>query len=84
MEKRTEFRLIFTQNNRSSLDDWRITLKTTEPKTEDEIKSLIEYWKEVNDRNMEEYSPVDIMNDLCKDKGWYWEDTDYQELIFSI
>lgn len=84
MDKRTEFRLVFVEDGRRNLDDWRITLKTTEPKTEDEIKSLVEYWKEVNDKSKEDYSPVDIMDDLCKDKGWSWEDTDYQELVFNI
>ena len=83
MNKRTEFRLVFKEKDKE-LPDWRITLKTTEPKTEEEIKSLISYWDEVNDRSMEDYSPVDIMDDLCEDKGWSWEDTDYQELVFEI
>ena len=81
MEERTEFRLVFIED-KNNYGDWRSTLKTTEPKTEDEIKSLVEYWTEVNDRNKKDYSPVDIMDDLCEDNGWDWEDTDYQEIVF--
>ena len=70
MEQRQEFRLVFSSEGRSALDDFRITLKTTEPKTEDEIRSLVEYYIELNDRNVEYFTPGDAMDDLCRDKGW--------------
>lgn len=71
MNKNTEFKLIFMKKkDRSHTDDWRIILKTTEPKTDEEIASLVDYWIEVNKRNLEEYNPYDVIIDLCEDKGW--------------
>ena len=90
MKTKTEFRLVFRERPSNTSDELfnvyerRITLRTTEPKTNDEIICLIEYWDEVNDRNMESYSSKDVLNDLCEDKGWSWEDTDDDELVFDI
>jgi hypothetical protein len=64
--------------------DWTFTLFTTEPKTQDEIESLIDYWAEVNGRNKEEYTPVDIMDDIVADHdGWRWGDGDEELLIVN-
>ena len=78
----TEFksRIRFCDN---AFGDWVFTLITTEPKTHDEIESLIDYWAEVNDHNTDDYSPVDIMDDIVADHdGWRWEDGD-EELIIT-
>ena len=78
-EKRCEFKLAF--KDKDGFDDWKMTLKTTEPKTEAEIISLIDYYAEVNERNNEgDYSPVCILDDLCEEKGWSWEDRDFDEI----
>lgn len=62
--------------------DWVFNLVTTEPKTQDEIESLIDYWAEVNSRNVENYCPVDIMDDIVENNdGWRWEDGDSELLI---
>lgn len=64
--------------------DWVFTLITTEEKTRDDIESLIYYWADVNDRNKEDYSPVDVMDDIVYDHdGWRWEDGD-DELVVAI
>ena len=81
-EKKTVFYVTFKSKD-AELPDWEMTLRTTEPKTESEVESLISYWAEVNDRNKEDYCPVDIMDDLCEDKGWTWEDRDFGEMVIS-
>lgn len=56
-------------------NDWLFALCTDEPKTEDEIESLIDYWSEVISTKYDAYTPVDIMNALVADHmGWWWED----------
>ena len=79
-ERRTKFNLIFKDKN---YEDWYITLYTIEPKTEEEIISLINYWAELNDRIEEGYSPVTIMDDLCLDKGWCWTDTEIKTITIT-
>lgn len=76
-----KYRIRFCDN---AFGDWVFNLVTTEPKTQDEIESLIDYWAEVNDRNADDYSPVDIMDDIVSDHdGWRWEDGDDELLIVN-
>ncbi len=77
-ERRTKFNIIFKDKY-----DWYITLYTTEPKTENEITSLISYWVEVNGHNFEDYSPCDIMDDICDNNEWYWTDTEIKTIIID-
>ena len=57
------------------IQDWSFILHTTEEKSDEEIISLVEYWAEVNNRNLEHYSPVDIMDDIVESHpGWSWDD----------
>lgn len=68
----------------NAFGDWVFNLVTPEPKTQDEIESLIDYWAEVNDRNKSDYSPVDIMDDIVADHdGWRWEDGDKELVILD-
>ena len=80
MEKRTYFKLIF----KDKYGDFRMALCTTEPHTEKEIKELIEAQKTrlLND-GYEDYSPIDIIDGICEEKGWDWEDADYQEMVIE-
>ena len=77
---KTVFNIVFKDAN---YQDWKFTLHTSNPKTDNDIKSLIEYWSEVCDRNIPDYSPVDIMDYLVDDQiynegnDWYWTDMDY-------
>lgn len=80
METKTLFKLRF---NEEGMPPWEMVLRTSEPKTEDEIKSLISYYAEIISRTEESYSPVAILDDLCEDKGWDWEDLEYGALIFD-
>lgn len=76
-----KYRIRFCDN---AFGDWTFNLFTTEPKTQDELESLIDYWGEVNDRNKGDYSPVDIMDDIVADHdGWRWEDGDEELLILN-
>lgn len=77
--KRTEFKLRFTQDNGF---DYAMILRTTEPHTEEEIRYLIDHQIErfCETAPDEDYSPVDIMDSLTEEKGWEWEDLDYQEM----
>lgn len=77
-DKRNIFNLIFENEG---YEDWYITLyitlHTAEPKTEEEIMSLIKYYGKVNEKNYTDYSPIDIMDDLCSNnEGWFWYWTD--------
>ena len=79
--KEYKYRIRFCDN---AFGDWTFSLITTEPKTQDEIESLIDYWAEVNDRNKGDYSPVDIMDDIVADHpGWRWEDGDDELFIVN-
>jgi hypothetical protein len=80
MEGKTCFELRF---NEEGMPPYEMRLRTTEPKTEDEIRSLISYYAEINDRTGEPYSPVNILDDLCEEKGWTWEDSDYEAIVFE-
>ena len=54
-------------------------LRTTEPKTEEEIRSLIEDYDDFFYGCTDyDYSPVDIMDRICEANGWEWEDLDYE------
>lgn len=77
MDKRTEFKLRFTEPDG---DDWLMILRTTEPQTEDAIRNLIDIHSDIINTAHDDYSPVDIMDRICDDKGWMWEDMDWQEM----
>jgi hypothetical protein len=78
--KEYKTRIRFCDN---AFGDWVFNLFTTEPASKEDIESLIDYWAEVNDRNADDYSPVDIMDDIVADHdGWRWEDGD-DELIIT-
>lgn len=70
---KTEFKIIFGD---SVLGNWYIKLITSEKKSVEQIKSLINNYTT-------EYSPCDIMDDLCENHpGWRWEDWDTQEDLY--
>jgi hypothetical protein len=74
------YKIIFAD----SPEDWEFFLFTDEPKSADDIESLIEYYSEVNSRNQESggYCPVDIMDDLLADHdGWHWESDMFDDEI---
>ncbi len=74
MEKKKVFNIVFRDDD----EDWQMMLVTTEEKTADEIESLIDYYDEVNGRNMGDYSPVDIMDDIVEaNPGWQWYDFEF-------
>lgn len=82
-EKRTQFR-IKMRDKFDGEPDYDILLHTTEPKSDEEILSLIDYWAEVNAHNTEFYSPVDIMDDICDNyDGWWWEDGDREDIYIK-
>ena len=80
METKRIFKLIF---NEEGMPPYEMVLRTSEPKTEDEIKSLILYYAEINARTEEPYSPVTILDDLCEEEGWDWEDLENGAIIFD-
>lgn len=81
MEDKTNiFDLVFKDKR---FQDWHITLYTTELKTRSEIENLIYYYAEANSNVLDNYSPCDIMDDLCLDKGWYWGDTEDKTIIIT-
>ena len=79
-----KYRIRFCDNE---FGDWVFNLITTEPASKEDIESLIDYWAEVCDRNIENYCPVDIMDHLVDENfasnhpGWRWEDGDEELLI---
>lgn len=76
-DRRTEFKLRFVD----STDDRTMILRTTEPYTEKGIRNLIDIHSCIlTDYGHDDYSPVDILDRICDDKGWQWEDMDYQEM----
>lgn len=78
MDKRTEFKLRFVE---ADGDDWLMILRTTEPVTEEEIRNLIDIWSDILYTARDtDYDPLDIMDHICDDKGWLWEDMDWQEM----
>lgn len=80
-DKKTVFKLRFKDNG--PCGDFEITLKTTEPETEEYIRRLILNHCRLYNPSEEDFSPVDIMDDVCDENGWDWEDTDYDEMIFT-
>lgn len=76
---KSEFRVVF----RDYPDEWEFILYTDHPMSADEVESLVLYWTEVNDRNFSVYTPVDIMDDLCENKGWEWADGDYEDIYIA-
>lgn len=65
------FNFIFKDPN----GDWYISLHTTEDKTPDDISNLVQYYAEINSRNADGFTVVDVMDDLVADnEDWYWED----------
>lgn len=83
MEARTEFR-IKMKGKYVGEGDYDILLHTTEPMSFEEIESGILYWAEINSHNKEDYSPVDIMDDLCDNHdGWWWEDGDREDIYIA-
>ena len=78
MDKRNEFKLRFAE---ADGDDWLVILRTTEPQTEEDIRNLIDIHSDIlyTSRDID-YTPVDIMDRICEDKGWTWEDMDWQEM----
>lgn len=80
MEKKTKFHLIFADG---SGGDWCMILITSEPKTDDEVENLIYYYADINSHNNEVFSPVDILDDICADKNWKWEDEEYDSLVIT-
>ncbi len=77
-DKRNEFNLIFENDvYENCYITLYITLHTAEPKTEEEIMSLIKYYGKANEKNCTKYSPIDIMDNLCSNNiGWFWYCTD--------
>ena len=76
-----KYRIRFCDN---AFGDWVFNLITTEPASKENIESLIDYWAEVNDRNADDYCPVDIMDDIVSNHdGWRWEDGDDELLIVN-
>ena len=80
MNKRTEFKLRFENE---AGEDFAMILRTYELKTEEEIREMILNHSGLYDSRSEEFSPLDIMDDICDENGWDWEDLDYQEMVFT-
>lgn len=87
-DKKNVFDLIFKGKNGDW--DWNFTLYTTELKTEDEIKSLINNcaitFNVIEELYKEYYTPVSIMDSLCeffKDEGWYWTDKEDKSIVIT-
>jgi len=81
MSKRTEFKLRFKDNGPGG--DFTMILRTTEPEYEEDIKMQILNHCQRYDASEEDFSPVDIMDDVCDENGWEWEDLEYGEIVFS-
>ena len=79
--KKTEFKLRFKDNGPGG--DFRMILRTTEPETEEDIRKEILHHCHMYDASEEDFSPVDIMDDMCDEHGWEWEDDDYGEMVFT-
>lgn len=85
MSKEYRYRIVFHDDD-ATFDPWVFNLYTPEPWKQEAIESKIEYWSEVNSRNMENggYCPVDIMDDLVRhNDGWRWEDGDEEIIIMN-
>lgn len=87
-DKKNVFDLTFKDKNGDW--DWNFTLYTTELKTEDEIKSLINNcaisFNAMEELYKEYYTPVSIMDSLCefyKDEGWYWTDKEDKSIVIT-
>ena len=79
MDKRTDFKLRFKDHP----IDFTMILRTTEPYSEEDIRSMIISHCQLYDASEEDFSPLDIVDDICDENGWSWEDADYQEMIFT-
>ena len=81
-ELRTDFRIRL--KDKMGYPDYDILLHVSDPMTASEIESGIMYWAEVNSHNIDGYSPVDIMDDLCDNhEGWWWEDGDREDIYIE-
>lgn len=87
-DKKNVFDLTFKGKNGDW--DWNFTLYTTELKTEDEIKSLINncviIFNTIEELCKVYYTPVCIMDSLCKlhkDEGWYWTDKEDKSIVIT-
>ena len=72
MEKKTVFSIAL-----NDIDgyDFLFILHTAEEKTVSDIESIVDYYTEVCDRNLEDFSPVDVMDSVVDAyDGWWWED----------
>lgn len=79
-DTRTEFKLRF----KAKYGDYEVILRTTEPYTESGIRNLIDIHAMIlSDAGHEDYTPVDILDRICEDKGWNWEDMDWQEMVID-
>ena len=82
MDKRTEFKLRFVDN--LTCEDWTMILRTSEPHTEEEILALIDvYAARAKADDPDCFCPVDILDYLCDEQGWNWEDMDYREVVIK-
>ena len=81
-EKKTVFNLRFD----AGFYDWTMTLHTTEPMTDEEIEKVISKYSEIvkMDAPYHYYCPVDILDRICDDKGWSWENLDWDEIIIKV
>ena len=81
MDKRTEFKLRFKDNGPGG--DFIMILRTTESEYEDDIIKEILNHCQLYDASEEDFSPVIVIDDICDEHGWEWEDADYQEIVFT-
>ena len=86
-EKKTIFNLIFKDWD---YEDWKMTLHTSEHKTDKEIEEIIndciDMLNALRANEREDYSPVEIMDRICDDmqdegRDWYWTDMDWDVVI---
>lgn len=85
MDKRTEFKLRFSAPSYADwdTDDWTMILRTTEPVSENDIRYLIDVYKKQISEYDDDYSPLDILDEICDEKGWDWEDSDWNEVVID-
>ena len=80
MDKRARFELRFVGK---AEEDWEMVLHTSEPVTEEEITNLIEIHSEILHDGGNDYSPVDILDRICDEKGWRWEDAGLDQVVIQ-
>ena len=72
------YRIIFPDSFRN----WNFKLITDEHLYNEDIEDLIKHYiNVVYEDDIYSHNPTGIMDALCEDKGWEWEDGDIDDIV---